>query len=674
MAREKKIIAELSLRDRFSKTMQRAREHTKNYGKEWERQSKKVSKAAKKIEKASKTLTKNITVPVTAISAASVASFKALNDGYQTIISKTGATGDAAKKLNETYKNTFKNLYFEGEVVGQAIGEVNTQFGLTGDSLQNLSTYALKFAHINRADVTKSIIGASKIQKQFNIDNKDAYLIFDAVTKSAQNTGVETDKIFELVAKGAPSLKAMGLDFAQSAEMMARAEQAGIDASAMIGYLSKASVNYAKNGKSLSDGLSETIGAIRGAKDETTALSIASKAFGSKGAVVMANAIRSGRLDVSSFANTLNEVKGATESTEKEMRSPFDRFNQAINKAKPALAEFAAVVLENAIPYIEKLSSWISKGAKAFESMSPGQKSVASGFLLFASAAGPVLGVISKIIAFIARIWPLIQMLIRFTGIIIKVIRFLLILARVFTPVGLAITALVVAGVILYKNWEKVKAVGSAVWQYLCRTIKNIIGTIKSVLKGFIDFIAGVFTGDWKRALEGIKQIFKAPFDFMKNQIQSVIELWENLTDIFTKKKPQPKTPFKPTVSKPEDVQKASVSPVVTKGRENSFKAYQQAKIAHHAKGTKYFQGGLTYINERGKEIVDLPRGSVIYPHDKSLRKAYETGKDNGQVKHDYHVNFSGAIFYVREEADVDKVADKVVKKIVDHNDNRKVG
>ena len=160
----------------------------------------------------------------------------------------------------------------------------------------------------------------------------------------------------------------------------------------------------------------------------------------------------------------------------------------------------------------------------------------------------------------------------------------------------------------------------------------------------------------------------------MKNQIQSVIELWENLTDIFTKKKPQPKTPFKPTVSKPEDVQKASVSPVVTKGRENSFKAYQQAKIAHHAKGTKYFQGGLTYINERGKEIVDLPRGSVIYPHDKSLRKAYETGKDNGQVKHDYHVNFSGAIFYVREEADVDKVADKVVKKIVDHNDNRKVG
>ena len=87
MAREKKIIAELSLRDRFSKTMQRAREHTKNYGKEWDRQSKKVSKAAKNIEKASKTLTKNITVPVTAISAASMASFKALNDGYQTIIS-----------------------------------------------------------------------------------------------------------------------------------------------------------------------------------------------------------------------------------------------------------------------------------------------------------------------------------------------------------------------------------------------------------------------------------------------------------------------------------------------------------------------------------------------------------------------------------------------------------
>ncbi|MBO5560313.1 MAG: hypothetical protein J6A07_01530 [Firmicutes bacterium] len=37
-----------------------------------------------------------------------------------------------------------------------------------------------------------------------------------------------------------------------------------------------------------------------------------------------------------------------------------------------------------------------------------------------------------------------------------------------------------------------------------------------------------------------------------------------------------------------------------------------------NATGTTYFGGGLTYINEHGSEIIDLPQGSRIYPSDKS--------------------------------------------------------
>lgn len=676
MAKEQRIVAVLSLRDRFSNSIKKAREASKNYGKEWERQANKIKKAAKKIEKAGKSLSKNVTAPIVAVGATSIASFKQLNEGYQTIISKTGATGQAAKDLDKTYKKTFKSLYFEGELVGQAIGEVNTQFGLTGDSLQNLATYSLKFAHINRADVTKSIIGASKVAQQFNVKAKDTSLIYDAVTKSAQNTGVETDKIFEMLAKGAPVLKSLNLDFAQSAELMARAEQAGMDSSLMLGYLSKASVKYAKDGKSLKEGLSGTIKEIKNAKSETESLAIASEIFGSKGAVVMVQAIRDGRLDVEKFANAMKAVKGATESTEKEMRTPFDRFNQALNQAKPALAEFGAILLENALPYIKKMSEWIGSAGKSFENMSPRQKKVITNILLFLAAIGPVLTILGKIVGFVAKIWPLLRMLLRLIRAILFFGRIIAGLGVIFSPLILAIGALIAVGVLLYKNWDKVKAVGGAVWKYLGKTVKNIVETIKSIFKGFINFIVGVFTGDWKRALEGIKQIFQAPFDFMSRQIKNIIELWENLVGIFKRKKPTISSPtIKQVPVSQEVIQKAAVNPIAKKATGKNFKEFQ-ASIPHHAKGTRHFQGGLTYLNERQKgEIVALESGAIIYPHDKSIKKAYQDGKATTQsAKNEYNINFQGAVFHVREEADIDRVADKVVKKIVEHHDNRKVG
>lgn len=43
-------------------------------------------------------------------------------------------------------------------------------------------------------------------------------------------------------------------------------------------------------------------------------------------------------------------------------------------------------------------------------------------------------------------------------------------------------------------------------------SVKNIWDSIKQVLDGIINFVRGVFTGDWKRAWEGVKQIFGGVF------------------------------------------------------------------------------------------------------------------------------------------------------------------
>ncbi|WP_374384537.1 hypothetical protein [Paracoccus yeei] len=52
--------------------------------------------------------------------------------------------------------------------------------------------------------------------------------------------------------------------------------------------------------------------------------------------------------------------------------------------------------------------------------------------------------------------------------------------------------------------------------------------------------------------------------------------------------------------------------------------------LGENANGTSNWRGGLTKINERGGEIVDLPSGTRIIPHDVSKRMVEDTGTSGG--------------------------------------------
>lgn len=53
----------------------------------------------------------------------------------------------------------------------------------------------------------------------------------------------------------------------------------------------------------------------------------------------------------------------------------------------------------------------------------------------------------------------------------------------------------------------------------------SLIGGISDIIGGIADFITGVFTGDWKKAWEGIKSIFKGIWDSLASIIKTPINL-----------------------------------------------------------------------------------------------------------------------------------------------------
>ncbi len=75
-----------------------------------------------------------------------------------------------------------------------------------------------------------------------------------------------------------------------------------------------------------------------------------------------------------------------------------------------------------------------------------------------------------------------------------------------------------------------------------------------------------------------------------------------------------------------------------------------------YAKGTNYYPGGVGIVGENGPELVKLPQGSKITPNNRLAGELRNLGN--------LAVTVSGNQFVVREQADIDRIADALARKI----------
>lgn len=78
--------------------------------------------------------------------------------------------------------------------------------------------------------------------------------------------------------------------------------------------------------------------------------------------------------------------------------------------------------------------------------------------------------------------------------------------------------------------------------------------------------------------------------------------------------------------------------------------------LPHNASGTDFFQGGLTHINEVGGEIVDLPTGTRIIPHDISM----EMAKNSKDAKNNGGLTLTITNFYNNTKQDIQELAEEL--------------
>lgn len=484
------------------------------------------------------------TAAVTAVGTASVAAFNELDEGYDTIVTKTGATGEALDGLQQSMRNVFGSIPTDAATAGIAVGEVNTRFGATGEELEKLSRLFIEFAEINGTDVNNSIDAVDAIMKKFGVDSSHTGEVLGLMTKAGQDTGISMDALENSLNTNGATLKEMGLDLTGSINLLAQFESSGVDATTALAGLKKAQQNATANGKSLSDELGNTIQNIKDAKDQTTALQTATELFGKKGAAEITQAIREGRFSVEDLTASLGDYATTVEDTFNATLDPPDQATVALNNLKIAGADLGETMLTAVAPILEQIVDKVKEFSAWFGALDESQKQTIVVIGAVVAAIGPVIIVLGKIISGVGSIISIVGSLVGFTtGTVVPGITGAL--SGLFAFLAANPVALIIAGItaaiavlvaLIATKGDEIKALLQGVDNFLqCifaadftrvfgpvlgevlnaffANVKNIWDSVKRVFDGVIDFIRGVFTGDWQRAWTGVKEIFRGVFD-----------------------------------------------------------------------------------------------------------------------------------------------------------------
>lgn len=305
------------------------------------------------------------------LASAAKEAYAEIDVGYDTIITKTGATGASLKELQDVADNVFTSLPVEMSDVGTAVGEVNTRFGSTGEQLEDLSRIFLEYANINGTDVNSSIDEVSAAMKSFGIDASEAADVLGVLTDVSQKTGINTSQLESLLSSNAATFKEMDLSIAEAAQLLGQFEINGVDTATALAALKKAQQNATASGQTMNEALSASIDSIKNASSETEALQTATELFGKKGAAEMTQAIREGRFTVNEFSQDMTGMRQTVEKTFDATQSAPEEMKKSLNALKLELANIANKVLPIVADWVGKFNSSLPKVKQEVEKFKP---------------------------------------------------------------------------------------------------------------------------------------------------------------------------------------------------------------------------------------------------------------------------------------------------------------
>lgn len=537
-----------------------------------------MQKAGKAMQDVGSTLTTHVTAPIVAAGGAAMAAFNEVDKGYDIVIKKTGAAGDAAEEMYDIVDELATSIPTDFETAGSAVGEVNTRFGLTGKSLQKLSAQFIKFAKLNDTDVSASIDEVQKALSAFGLGAEDAESLLDQLNATAQATGQATGVAVDTLTSGliqnGTAFQKLGLDINQSVALMGELEKSGANAETVMQGLRKALKSAAKDGKPLNEALTDLQDTIENGTDDMDGLTAAYKLFGKSGDQIY-GAVKNGSLDFRNLGESASDAAGSVSDTFETTLSPMDEWAMTLNELKLSGAALGSTIGEMLVPAIQKAGEVVEGLRAKWEELSPQQQEMIVQIAGIVAVIGPVVAIIGSIVSGIGALITSMTAIAAVFGTTIGVV----------AGVAAGIAALIAIIVLLVLNWDKVKAKVKEVWEKVSEYVGNLKENVKAkfdemkqnvqdkiqqikqdmqdkwnqIKQDAVDKVLGMKNDIVNKLVElkssaveklnDIKAKFKEKFDDIKEKVKGVIDDIKGFFEGLKLKIPKPELPKLPHFS-----------------------------------------------------------------------------------------------------------------------------
>lgn len=445
---------------------------------------------------------------------AAVEAWDEFDDGRDTVIKLTGATGEMADSLTSSYSNLSKRIVASSGDIGNAIGEVNTRFGLTGEELETLSERYLQFSEITGSDVIGSIDETQKALSAYGLTAQDAGHFLDVLAKTSQATGVNTSKLTSGLISNATAFQEMGLSVDQAVAFMGQLETSGANSETVLNGMRKALKNSSADGLSLTDALIALQDSIEGNENSVDGLNAAYELFGKSGDQIF-GAIENGSLSFRDLASAADDASGTVENTFNSTKDATDSFQLALQNLKVSAAEAIDQFLQNNGPKLEEMLGQLADVLlpaimKAIDGVSTAVMWIMDNIDWIA----PLVGIIGGIATAIG---------------VVTAAQTALNAVMAANPIGLvvvAIAGLVAAFVALWNNCEEFREFWINLWEKIKEITEKVVTAVKEF---FIKLWDGI-----KNAFSKTKEFFKEKFESARDAVKNA---WKNAGQWFNEQK-----------------------------------------------------------------------------------------------------------------------------------------
>ena len=248
-----------------------------------------------------------------------------------------------------------------------------------------------------------------------------------------------------------------------------------------------------------------------------------------------------------------------------------------------------------------------------------------------------------------------------------KVLKFII---KFGNPISMMINMFLWLKNVITENWDTIKVFGEYIWNGLV----GAFNYVKDIILGVCSIVGGIFTAVWDgviSALDKLKAGFNKVTDFITGVFQSAWDSLMKALDMVLHPIETAKKAFGGLIDKLKfwnntkiedktvNINEVKTTDSIGGSNKSGTTSTTIAKNPRHAVGTAYFKGGVTGINEGGRnETAILPAGTQILSHEQG--KAINNKMTKGIT---ININVDGN--FIGERDQMEKYAEYTANKIL---------